>query len=78
MVTLIGICAGKIWNWLDAHSGNSSLDLLFSEVEAPREVILMALGWLAREGHVQIHGAEFLHGTVSLKNFKRDGSNSDR
>lgn len=51
MITEIGIVAGEIWHYLDGHGG-----ALFSSVvrgiERQRELALMSLGWLAREGHV--------------------------
>ena len=56
MITWIGLCAGEIWGHLDAHEGKASLKEIFSKIEAPRETILMATGWLAREGHILIHG----------------------
>ena len=51
MITEIGIVAGEIWHYLDEHG-----DVLFSAVvrgiDRPKELALMSLGWLAREGHV--------------------------
>jgi len=51
MITEIGIVAGEIWHYLDDHG-----EVLFSEIvkgiERPKELALMSLGWLAREGHV--------------------------
>lgn len=29
---------------------------MLSKIDAPRETILMAVGWLAREGYVRIEG----------------------
>jgi len=57
MITWIGLCAGEIWRYLDAHEGNATLEDLFSEIDAPRETILMAVGWLAREGYVLMKGS---------------------
>lgn len=56
MITWIGLCAGEIWRYLDKHNGQSSLKELFSGLDAPKETILMAVGWLAREGYVLIEG----------------------
>ena len=67
MITHIGICAGQVWNCLETHWGNLSLRSLFSEVDAPREVILMAIGWLVREGYMRIHGHGILNSTISLR-----------
>ena len=60
MITEIGIVAGEIWHYLDGHK-----EALFSEVikgiDRPRDLALMSLGWLAREGHVVVRqeGREF-------------------
>lgn len=53
MITEIGIGAGDIWHFLDTH-GEVTLTQLFSGIEKPKELILMSLGWLAREGHVLV------------------------
>ncbi|UCC95598.1 MAG: winged helix-turn-helix domain-containing protein [Candidatus Omnitrophota bacterium] len=53
MFTEIGIVAGEIWHFLDSH-GEVSLLQLLKGIEKPKEVILMSLGWLAREGHVLV------------------------
>ena len=53
MITQIGIAAGEIWHYLDKHE-SASLDQLASGIDKPKELILMSLGWLAREGHVTL------------------------
>ncbi|MDP8252835.1 MAG: winged helix-turn-helix domain-containing protein [Candidatus Kaelpia aquatica] len=55
MITEVGIVAGEIWNYLDKN-GKVSLRKLTSNIEKPKDVILMSLGWLAREGHVVLEG----------------------
>ncbi len=55
MITEIGITAGEIWHYLDEH-GEVTLAQLNNGIEKPKEVILMSLGWLAREGHVVLEG----------------------
>ena len=55
MITEIGITAGEIWHYLDEH-GEVTLSQLCSGIDKPRDVILMSLGWLAREGHVILEG----------------------
>lgn len=57
MITQIGIIAGEIWHYLDDH-GPSSLSGLVANIDKPRDMILMSLGWLAREGHVILSGHE--------------------
>jgi len=53
MITEIGIVAGEIWHYLDKH-GDSSLDEIVSGISQSKNLILMSLGWLAREGHVLV------------------------
>jgi len=53
MITEIGIVAGEIWHFLDKN-GEVTFSKLVGGIERPRELILMSLGWLAREGHVQV------------------------
>ncbi len=55
MITEVGIVAGEIWNYLDKN-GKVSLKKLISNIEKPRDIILMSLGWLSREGHVLLEG----------------------
>ena len=51
MITEIGITAGDIWHYLDKN-GSATLDQLVKGIGQRKELILMSLGWLAREGHV--------------------------
>ena len=57
MITHIGIAAGDIWHYLDKN-GSATLDQLSKEIGKPKELILMSLGWLAREGHINLGTAE--------------------
>jgi len=57
MITEIGIAAGDIWHHLD-EKGSATLDQLAQAIKKPRELLLMSLGWLAREGHITLGGAE--------------------
>jgi hypothetical protein len=51
MITEIGIVAGDIWHFLDEH-GEVMLSTLVKGIDRPRDITLMSLGWLGREGHV--------------------------
>ncbi|MCP4653292.1 MAG: hypothetical protein GY858_07935 [Candidatus Omnitrophica bacterium] len=53
MITEIGIIAGEIWHVLDKR-GEITLACLVEDIDKPREMVLMSLGWLAREGHVKV------------------------
>ncbi len=49
----IGATAGDIWNYLNAH-GPQSITKLINALDAPRDTVLQALGWLAREDKIHI------------------------
>ena len=51
MITEIGIVAGDIWHYLDQRK-TCTLSQLAQAIDRDRNVTLMSLGWLAREGHV--------------------------
>ena len=51
MIIEIGIVAGEIWHYLDEKREVTLKDLIKGIARNP-EIILMSLGWLAREGHV--------------------------
>ena len=51
MITKIGLGAGDIWNYLEQREGVRFSELA-EKIDRPRELLLMSLGWLAREGHV--------------------------
>lgn len=64
MIMKIGIVAGEIWHLLD-NKGPTLLSVIIKDLDQPSDVILMSIGWLAREGHVRLEtiGSDF---TVSL------------
>lgn len=53
MITEIGIVAGEIWHYLDGHK-DARFSQLVTGIDRPKELALMSLGWLAREGHVVV------------------------
>jgi len=57
MIIEIGIVAGEIWQYLDKN-GNAKLDQLSKGIKHPKELVLMSLGWLAREGHITLGNAQ--------------------
>ena len=65
MITKIGIVAGEIWHILE-NRAKSSLDDIIKDVDAPRDIVLMSIGWLAREGHVVLE-VEAPNQEVSLR-----------
>jgi hypothetical protein len=52
-VDQIGITAGLVWQALD-EKGPLTLAALTREIAAPRDVVLQALGWLAREDKLSV------------------------
>jgi hypothetical protein len=49
----IGDTAGEVWQYLKEHDG-TTLTTLVRTVGAPSEAVLMAVGWLAREGKLDL------------------------
>ena len=56
MITEIGIVAGEIWHYLDGHE-EAGFSQIMTAIDRPKDVALMSLGWLAREGHVIVQDA---------------------
>ena len=48
----IGATAGLIWQYLSTHGG-VSLTRLAKDIDAPRDLIMQGVGWLAREGKIR-------------------------
>ncbi|MBI2823242.1 MAG: winged helix-turn-helix domain-containing protein [Planctomycetia bacterium] len=63
-VAAIGETAGAIWRTL-SDQGPLSTAKLIKEVDAPRDVVMQALGWLAREDKIDIDDSRSK--TVSLR-----------
>ncbi len=59
MITRIGLFAGDIWNHLEENARTDTFDNIVSALGAEdvRELVLMSVGWLAREGHITISGS---------------------
>lgn len=49
----IGWAAGTVWHRLD-EDGPQSLAKLVKELDLPRDTVMQAVGWLAREEKIQI------------------------
>jgi len=72
MITWIGLCAGGVWRYLDSHTGSATLKELFNKIDAPRETILMAVGWLTREGHVLLQGKDLSNCALTLNSPRKE------
>jgi hypothetical protein len=53
VVEEIGTMAGMVWGYLNDHE-TTTLSKLAREIDAPRDLVMQGVGWLAREGKVQI------------------------
>ena len=62
----IGHAAGEVWGTLSTGNGGVTLAALKKSVDAPADLVLLALGWLAREDKVEID-ASAKTPTISLK-----------
>ncbi len=62
----IGHAAGEVWGALSTGNGGVTLAALKKSVDAPADLVLLALGWLAREDKVEID-ASAKTPTISLK-----------
>jgi len=51
VITKIGLGAGDIWSYLEKY-GQANFAELSGKIDRPRELLLMSIGWLAREGYV--------------------------
>lgn len=58
MITNIGLVAGDIWNCLEKRGGNAPLKDLMKCLGKSSALVYMSIGWLAREGHIQLDGDE--------------------
>ena len=52
-VAQVGETAGAVWHLLDEH-GPLSLGKIAKKIKMPRDIVMQAIGWLAREGKVDI------------------------
>ena len=68
MIMKIGLAAGEIWQFLDKQPDRiAPFSQLVSRLGIPRDLLLMSVGWLAREGYVILRpeGKDYF---VSLRN----------
>ena len=56
MITQIGIMAGEIWHYLEDNNKADTLENIVKSGDKPRDIVLMSVGWLAREGHIVLEG----------------------
>ncbi len=53
MITRIGLAAGEIWQILE-DSETIDFQELQRRADYAEDILLMSIGWLAREGHIVI------------------------
>lgn len=49
----IGVSAGQIWSYLNEH-GTVSVNRVVKDLDGSRDLVMQALGWLAREDKIAI------------------------
>jgi len=49
----IGEAAGQIWRWLE-ENGETTVAKVKQETKLPDQLLHMGLGWLAREGKIEL------------------------
>ena len=65
-VDRIGETAGLVWHYLNEH-GATSLTAIAERVKVPRDLAMLAVGWLAREEKVEVSESGRTK-TITLKN----------
>ena len=58
MITKIGIVSGEILTILERMNRPMSIKSFESFLDEPSEMILMSIGWLAREGYIHLEMVE--------------------
>ena len=53
-VESIGTVAGLVWKYLSEH-GPVTLSKLARDIDAPRDLVMQGVGWLAREDKILFH-----------------------
>ncbi|MCR9229406.1 MULTISPECIES: winged helix-turn-helix domain-containing protein [Gimesia] len=53
-VESIGVVAGLVWQYLSENEP-VTLSKLSREIDAPRDLVMQAVGWLGREGKICFH-----------------------
>ncbi|MCX8081927.1 MAG: winged helix-turn-helix domain-containing protein [bacterium] len=61
MITEIGIVAGEVWQYLEKYN-EASLSQIARAIKRERDLVMLSLGWLGREGHILItkEGDEYI------------------
>ena len=54
-VESVGTVAGHVWQAYLNDNGPVTLSKLAREIEAPRDLVMQGVGWLAREGKIAFH-----------------------
>ena len=53
LIDQIGETAGEVWHTLLEH-GQLTITQLTKEIDAPRDRVMQAIGWLAREDKIRV------------------------
>ena len=66
LIDEIGDTAGAVWHCLH-EGGPRSVTQLTKEIDAPRDLLMQAVGWLARENKLSIEEDARGRKTISLR-----------
>ena len=56
MITRLGIVSGEIMMLLEKRELPMSIDDLADVLCEPRDIVLMSIGWLTRQGYLRVDG----------------------
>ncbi|MFC1549098.1 winged helix-turn-helix domain-containing protein [Candidatus Omnitrophota bacterium] len=56
MITQIGLVAGEIWDYLEHNDREAKMVDMIDALQKDRDLVLMSVGWLARESHIKVEG----------------------
>ncbi len=63
----IGNAAGIIWSFLDQHSEPVTLSTLKKDIDLSSTLVMMGMGWLAREGKLHFEASGSHSYRISIK-----------
>jgi hypothetical protein len=64
-IARIGETAGVVWRYLDT-AGKVPIRKMLADLEQPRDLLMQAIGWLAREGKIELTVVK-RQNTIALK-----------
>jgi hypothetical protein len=67
MITEIGVVSGEILSYIEEEGRAVNLKTVLLHLDEPKDIILMSIGWLIREGfvHVEKLNGDYLISTLA-------------